>query len=130
MLFRSQVNVSNGQIVFGSVPALTGAYGQFNKSLRLPQIIKSTWSSHPLESRWTPNFGVITFDNANIFWGGFDYQFSKNQYSFKTYELNNLFISYSRKDFIFDKLDFEIVLGSDIAAKKNQMYVGKLKYAF
>jgi len=132
-MFRSernyQVNTLNGNLVFSSVPSLTGTYGQEDKSLRLPRILKTSWTDQWFDSRWSQKLGVIAIEDGKIIWGEADYRLGDSNFSFRTYELQNLFITYAKQNFGVDKLSLEFTVGSAFHAKSQWLMTG-LRYTF
>jgi hypothetical protein len=124
-----QVNTLNGELIFGSVPSMTGTYGQENKNLRLPQIFKISWSSQPMHSHWSEKLGVIAFDSSKIFFGEIGYEYGEHSVRLKTYELQNLFLNYSKSKFLLNQLSADLTLGSAFHGK-SQMIITGLRYAF
>jgi hypothetical protein len=124
-----QVNTLNGELIFGSVPSMTGTYGQENKNLRLPQIFKASWSSHSMQSHWSEKLGVIAFDSNKIIFGELGYENGDHSVRLKSYELQNLFLTYSKSNFLLNKLSVDITMGSAFHSK-SQMLITGIKYAF
>jgi hypothetical protein len=124
-----QVNTLNGELIFGSVPSMTGTYGQENKNLRLPQIFKASWSSKPMNSHWSEKLGVISFDSNKIIFGELGYKFGDSSFILKSYELQNLFLTYSKQNFILNNLTTDITIGSAFQSK-NQLLITGLRYSF
>jgi len=124
-----QVNTLNGELIFGSVPSMTGTYGQVNKNLRLPQIIKVSWSSLPIESNWSKKVGAISFDYEKIIFGELGYKYGEHSVKLKTYELQNLFLNYSKSKFLLNQLSADLTLGSAFHGK-SQMIITGLRYTY
>ena len=124
-----QVNTLNGELIFGSVPSMTGTYGQENKNLRLPQIFKASWSTNQTESNWSERLGVIAFDSEKIIFGELGYKYGDSSLMLKTYELQNLFLSYSKRNFLFNNLAVDVTIGSAFQAKSQLLLTG-LRYSF
>jgi hypothetical protein len=124
-----QVNTLNGELVFGSVPSLTGTYGQKNKNLRLPQIFKASWSTNQTESNWSEKLGVISFDSEKIIFGELGYKYGDSSLVLKTYELQNLFLTYSKRNFLFNNLAVDVTMGSAFQSKSQLLLTG-LRYSF
>ena len=124
-----QVNTLNGELIFGSVPSMTGSYGQVNKNIRLPQIFKFSWSSNPMESHWSEKLGVVAFDSNKIIFGELGYKHGDSSFMLKTYELQNLFLTYSKQNFLFSKLSVDVTLGSAFS-NGSQLVMTGLRYSF
>ena len=124
-----QVNTLNGELIFGSVPSMTGTYGQENKNLRLPQIFKASWSTNQTESNWSEKLGVISFYSEKIIFGELGYKYGDNTFVVKSYELQNLFLTYSRNRFLLNQLSLDASVGTVFHAK-SQMLITGIRYVF
>jgi len=124
-----QVTTQNGGLVFSTVPSLTGNYGQLNKSLKLPKILKTSWTSQPAQSNWAEKLGVISFEDGKIIWGEVDYKYGNSSIQVKTYELQNIFLTLVMNNLILNNLSLEVTVGSAFHAK-NQLLITGLHYSF
>lgn len=124
-----QVNALNNELIFSAVPSLTGTYGQSNKNLKLPQVIKTNWTSQEFGSRWSKKLGVIAFDDNKILFGEVGYKYGESSFVFKTYELQNVFLTYLKNNFLLNNLSAEVTIGSAFHSNSQLMLTG-LRYLF
>jgi hypothetical protein len=124
-----QISTQSGNLVFSKTPSLTGTYGQENRILHLPRIIKSTVSQENSDSNWSKHFGVISLEDGHIPWAGVGYTQGNSAIKIATYALNNIFVSYEKRNFLIANLGFEITIGTALQGK-NQITLTSLQYIF
>lgn len=124
-----QLNVVGNALVFSDVPSLQGVYGQWDTTLRLPQIWKTSVSHQREDSGWTQSAGVISLEGGSILWAGLSYSRGDNTWMIRSHQLNNLFIRYEVKNMLVKQLTLEVTLGL-ADQHKHQQAITSVRYEF
>lgn len=124
-----QINTQSNALVFNSTPSLTGTYGQIDANLQLPRILKADIANGAPSSNWMQKAGVISFQGGYIPWVAISYKLGEHNLSATTYQMNNLFLTYEKKNILVRDLSFEATMGVADHGR-SQLLLTKLRYMF
>jgi len=119
----------SGNLLFSQTPSLSGEYGQINKELKLPRILKAQIAHQTLDSNWTQKLGIVNIEGGSIPWASLSYSFIDSRLEARTNNAKNLFLTYSQSNIFKQNLSFEISLGTSFTGI-NQLAIANLAYAF
>lgn len=119
------VNATTAQgIVYSSVPSLSGTYGQQDKSLSLPKIVKAEGAyKSGFAGAWL-KAGLVGVDGRYVTWLGAMFPVGGHELEIRNYELNNLQFTYRTPAVLKGHLSGEVMLIRDVTGSHKSLVSG------
>lgn len=126
---KYQVSKTGDRFNFLQNAPVTGTYGQTDKSLTLPQIIRSTYQYRPHQSRWSGKLGGITIEGQTIPWVGVGYQRASVNLEMNAYDMEVVQWVIHAKDLIKPGFDIKFSV-SVVPQGQTQSAFTSVSYSF
>jgi hypothetical protein len=126
---KYQVRKIGDRFIFLQNAPVIGTYGQNNKTLTLPRIIRSTYIFQLDQSRWLGKLGGVTIEGRTIPWFGVGYQKGSINFEMNAYDLEVVQWVINTKNLLIPGFDVQFSIS---VAPKDQVHAAftSISYSF